>query len=79
LDKNGDLSVFDRKDYVKGMKKVLRGKYIKPEGEEIYYYQTVTQNALSYGWANLKKIITDGLEKQYLKEEKVEAMIPSES
>jgi hypothetical protein len=71
--------VFDREDYVKGIEKVLREKYIKPDGEEIYFHQTVTQNALSYGLANIKKIITDGLEKEYLKEEEVEAMIPSES
>ncbi len=71
--------MFDREDYVKSMEKVLSEKYIKLDGEEIYYYQTVTQNTLSYGLANLKKIITDGLEKEYLKEEEVEAMIPSES
>ena len=45
------------KHCVKGMEKVLSEKYIKPDGEEIYYYQTVTQNALSYILANLKEII----------------------
>ncbi len=60
--------MFDREDSVKGMEKVLSEKYIKPDGEEIYYYQTVTHNALSNGLANLKKIITGGLEKEYLKE-----------
>jgi hypothetical protein len=57
LGKTGGLAVFDREDYVKGMEKVLSEKYIKPDGEEIYYYQTVTQNALSYILANLKEII----------------------
>ena len=71
--------MFDREDYVKGMEKVLSEKYIKPDGEEIYYYQTVTQNALTCGLKTLKEIIADGLEKEYLKPEEAEAMIPSES
>jgi hypothetical protein len=50
------------------MEEVLSKKYIKPDVEEIYHYQTVNHNAISYGLANLKKIITGGLEKEYLKE-----------
>ena len=78
LDKTGGLAVFDRQDYVDGLRKVLNEKYTTNSGEENNFYEKVTQRALADGLQNIKEVIESGVQLEILTKEEAIAMVPDE-
>jgi len=71
--------VFDRQDYVSGLKKVLEEKYTTALGEEKDYYETVSQRSLTDGLQLVKEAVESGVQDGILQKEEANAMIPDEA
>lgn len=79
LDKTGGLAIFDRQDYVDGMQKVLKEKYISSQGEAMDFYETVSQNTLKIALQRIKEVVKEGEENKVLQKTEAMAMIPDEA
>jgi hypothetical protein len=81
MDKTGGLAVFDRKDYVEGLEKILseKAQFSGETTEKKDFYEPALMEDLYDGLISIKKEVDKGFTNGWISKDEAKAMAPTEA
>ena len=81
MDKTGGLAVFDRKDYVEGLEKILteKAQFVGETTENKDFYQPALIEHLNEGLILIQEQVEKGLNNGWISKDEAKAMAPTEA
>ena len=74
-DKGSGICIMDRKDYIEEAQRQLRATLVTEHGE-VNYYEKVEKDAIDKQYKDIKKVLEEGVEKNYFNKQFAKQMLP---